>query len=205
MAAQKNSKKSASGEQSKSANGKVATRAANGRRRFKYYNMEMIEDFLFQLIVELKLQHARHADRIRSLVAGDPLLDDPNVVVESESPFATKLLKLWRKYRTTLLASATVDLEGASDSMIRAAKLRVLELQLQNRERQIESFENLFDLFNEAIWNEQLTPHKFKDSEVPMIKNRAVGHDAIGGCYQQFVEGWLPKYPFPFQIANNGD
>lgn len=116
----------------------------------KGFDVEMVRDFLDQLLLELRVQHYENLQLLHVLKE----IEGPGDAMEdtTTSPeLVAQLRKYMVKYETTLLFMDVIDGSNATREEIRAAQMAVLDTQTKLRDEQIGHMEALQELFNEAI------------------------------------------------------
>lgn len=116
----------------------------------KGYNVEMIRDFLGQLLLELRVQHYENLNFLRALED----IEDPAEALEA-TPTSRELVEqigeYMAKYETTLLYADAMDKRNVTREELRAAQMAILEIQIKLRDDQIGHMEALQELFDEAL------------------------------------------------------
>ncbi len=105
---------------------------ASGANR---YDVEMIRDFLDQLMLEVRLRHLENLDG----AAGTP----PKLLAE--------LRKFADKYDAGLLLAWDLRPEGCTKEEYEAVRERLRKLRAEGRRQQLEHLQALEDLFREAL------------------------------------------------------
>jgi hypothetical protein len=125
-------------------------RTVTRHNSMKGYDVEVIRDFLGQLLLELRVQHYENLNLLRALED----IEDPVEAMEA-TPTSPKLLEqlgeYMAKYETTLLFADAMDGRNATREELRAAQTASLEMQAKLRDEQIGHMEALQELFDEAI------------------------------------------------------
>jgi len=129
----------------------MSNKHAGKRRDARRYDVQMIQDFLGQLLLELRLQHYETLKLQRSLKSTDDF-DSAMRVVEDEPPEIADRVYAYRGRRqTTLITAYTFDGRNATKAESMTVMREVVKEILECREAQIGHLEALQKLFVEAI------------------------------------------------------
>ena len=151
-----------SAQQSKASRRQRVRRAAKQRlgnqthvfrhRNSKGYDVEMIRDFLEQLLLEVRVQHFENLKMLNLLKEHGDVGTACKIADETISPSLVKQLQdFHKKYETQPIFGHAINGENATQDEINDVTEAYLEAMTQHRDEQIGHLEALQELFEESM------------------------------------------------------
>ena len=117
----------------------------------KGYNVEMIRDFLEQLLWEVRLQHFENVKSLRALDATQDLEGAFKAATETSATGVEQLVKFHKHYASGLVFNNYIDGRNASEAETTEYVKEFLKVNIQRRDEQVGHLEALQKLFEEAL------------------------------------------------------
>ncbi len=117
----------------------------------KGYDVEMIHDFLEQLLLEVQVQQYENVAFLRALEETPDFESARAASAQVSESLCEQLAKYFKKYATALIALNWFDCKDATEDEELNATVVVLRLNIERRDEQILHMEALQSLFDEAL------------------------------------------------------
>ena len=118
----------------------------------KAYDVEMIRDFLEQLLLETRVQHFENLKSLSLMEKYGDIATMCEKAEEDVSPaLVQQLQKYLKKYTTQLIFTDEIDPEGATQTEINEVTAAYLQVLTERRDQQIGHLEALQELFDESL------------------------------------------------------
>jgi hypothetical protein len=130
------------------------------------YNVEMIRDFLGQLLLELRVQQYENVRALRSVRSGGTYQQACDAAAETSQALVHQLAAYQAKHASTLLPAHAIDVEGATDEEVDAFFEIFLIRNIELRDADIGHLEALQNVIDEALLTAKLPFGSTQSGEV---------------------------------------
>ena len=117
----------------------------------KGYDVQMVRDFLEQLLLELRVQHYENLKALRALESTNDMKQAYAAAAEPSDSIINQMTVFQSKYATALMASNVIDGDDATEREVKEFAKELLQTNIERRDSQIGHLEALQDLFEEAL------------------------------------------------------
>jgi len=115
------------------------------------YDVDMVRDFLDQLLVELRSYHYENVKILRSLKAGENPTEAITQLTTTPTILDDQFIKIDSKYMTSLLPITTADVRNATESEVKEVMTAILEGEVKRKDEMIGHLEALQPLLADVF------------------------------------------------------